>query len=168
MPSIVQILAPLAALVTSLGGIAPVREEGAAPAPAPFEPVAAEQVSIHQRVTIRIGPRSAPMEPLMFDNSMDGGGGPHWVERKMGNCLPINAIAGVQPIDNSRLLLVLADRRMVTARLQKGCQGRDFYSGFIVARNADGLICTGRDSLQSRSGTNCQVTGFTQLVQIGG
>lgn len=167
MPSIVQILAPIAALVSSLGGVVPAREELAEPLP--IAPVVAEQVSIQQRVTIRIGPRSAPMQPMMFDNTMDeGGGGPRWIERKMGNCLPINAIAGVQPIDNGRLLLILADRRLAVAKLQKGCQGRDFYSGFIVNRNADGQICTGRDSLLSRSGTNCQVTGFTQLVQIGG
>ena len=55
---------------------------------------------------------------------------------------------------------------MITARLEKGCQGREFYSGFIVARNADAQICVGRDRLQSRSGTACQVAGFRQLIQI--
>jgi len=161
MSSIAYFLAPIAALVASLGGAGPDRAD-------PLQPATAQQVSIQQRVTVRIGPRPAPMQSMMFDNEMEVDRGPRWVERKMGSCISINSIAGTQPIDNSRLLLVLADRRMVTARLQKGCQGRDFYSGFIVARNADGQICTGRDSLQSRSGTTCQVTAFNLLVQVGG
>ncbi len=106
------------------------------------------------------------MNPMMFDNEMDSARGPRFIERKMGDCLPITAIVGVQAIDNSRLLLILNDRRMVSAKLEKGCQGREFYSGFIVARNADAQICIGRDRLQSRSGMGCQITGFRQLIQI--
>ena len=123
-----------------------------------------------QRVTIRINPRPAPMpmDAMMFDNGLDEARGPRWIERKMGNCLSAGLIAGVQPIDNSRLLLILNDRRLVTARLEKGCQGRDFYSGFMVQRSDDGMICAGRDMLRSRSGSTCQVTGFRQLVQVGG
>lgn len=109
-----------------------------------------------------------PMEAMMFDNGLDEARGPRWVERKMGNCLLAGLVAGVQPIDNSRLLLILNDRRLVTARLEKGCQGRDFYSGFMVQRSDDGMICTGRDALRSRSGSTCQVTGFRQLIQVGG
>lgn len=160
-----HVLAPLMLLLPALGLVE-------APRDLPVDtqdhqPARAEQVSIQQRVTIRVSPRSAPMNPMMFDNEMDSGRGPRFIERKMGDCLPISAIAGVQAIDNSRLLLILNDRRMVTAKLEKGCQGREFYSGFIVARNSDAQICVGRDRLQSRSGTACQVTGFRQLIQVG-
>lgn len=168
MASLSQLLAPLALLLPALAGVGPARE--LAPAEDPLKPLSAQQVTIQQRVTIRINPRPAPMpmDAMMFDNGLDEARGPRWIERKMGNCLSAGLIAGVQPIDNSRLLLILNDRRLVTARLEKGCQGRDFYSGFMVQRSDDGMICTGRDTLRSRSGSTCQVTGFRQLVQVGG
>lgn len=164
MHSIAQILAPLLLLLPGLGVVEVPRDR---PFPLePFQPQSAEQVSIQQRVTIRINPRPAPM-PLdaMFDSDL-ARAGPRFTERKMGKCLSMDSISGVQPIDNTRLLLLLRDRRMVTARLEKGCQGREFYSGFIVARNSDAQICAGRDRLQSRSGMGCQVSGFRQVVQL--
>lgn len=167
MSTFAQILAPLTMLLPALtGSVAPVRD---VPAPVdPLQPLDAEQVSIEQRVTIRVGPRPAPMPmtPLMFDNDPDTG--PRFAERKIGKCLSIQSIAGVQPVDNGRLLLIMRDRRLVTASLRKGCQGRDFYSGFRVEKNSDGQICSGRDLLVSRGGTSCQVTGFYELVQVGG
>ena len=168
MASLSQLLAPLVVLLPALAGVGPARE--LVPAIDPLQPASAEQVTIQQRVTIRINPRPAPMpmDAMMFDNGLEEGRGSRWIERKMGNCLSAGLIAGVQPIDNSRLLLILNDRRLITARLEKGCQGRDFYSGFMVQRSADGMICTGRDTLRSRSGSTCQVTGFRQLVQVGG
>ena len=165
MATFAHILAPLMLLLPALGMVEaprdlPIQAES-------HQPEKAEQVSIQQRVTIRVSPRSAPMTPMLFDNELDTARGPRFIERKIGDCLPIAAIAGVQPIDNSRLLLTLNDRRMITVKLEKGRQGREFYSGFIVARNADAQICVKRDRLQSRSGTACQVTGFRQLIQIG-
>ena len=164
MQSIAQILAPLLLLLPGLGVVEAPRDSEFPIVP--LQPQSAEQVSIQQRVTIRINPRPAPM-PLdaMFDGDVDRSG-PRFTERKMGKCLAMDSIAGVQPIDNSRLLLLLRDRRMVTAKLAKGCQGRAFYSGFIVARNSDAQICAGRDRLQSRSGMGCQVSGFRQVVQL--
>lgn len=166
MHSFAQIMAPIMLLLPALGVVEAPRVEHPV-----FDPLAqdtAEQVSIQQRVTIRVSPRAAPMpmDAMLFDSSMDESRSPRFAERKIGNCLSLEAIAGVQAIDNSRLLLILRDRRMVTVRLEKGCQGREFYSGFIVARNADAQICVGRDRLQSRSGMGCQVTGFRQLVQL--
>jgi hypothetical protein len=166
MATFAQILAPVLLMLPALGVVEVPREMPITLDP--LEAPAAEQVSIQQRVTVRIGPRSAPMpmEPAMFDSAMETGRGPRFVERKFGNCLSMDSIAGVQAIDRDRLLLILKDHRMVTARLEKGCQGREFYSGFIVARNSDAQICVGRDRLMSRSGMGCQVSGFKQLVQI--
>lgn len=167
MQSFALILAPLVLLLPMAGVVEAPR--GGQIAVQPFQPQSAEQVSIQQRVTIRVSPRRAPMplDAMLFESDVDGDRGPRLVERKFGKCLGIDSIAGVQPVDNTRLLLILRDQRMVTARLDKGCQGREFYSGFIVARNSDAQICVGRDRLQSRSGTACQVTGFRQLVQSG-
>lgn len=133
-----------------------------------YRPLDADQVRIEQTVTIRIGPRPAPvtLAPAFFESEMDSSG-PRLVERKFGNCVPVAGIIGVQPAPGNRLLLIMRDQRLLTASLKKGCNSRDYYSGFLIARNQDGLICTGRDKLLARSGANCQVDGFRQLIQVG-
>jgi hypothetical protein len=124
-----------------------------------------QQVSIEQRVTIRVSPRQAPMPPMMFDADTESGG-TRYVERKFGKCLPMSGIVGVQPASGRKLLLIMRDNRIFTAELKKGCQARDFYSGFLVAKSADGMICKERDELRARSGTTCQVSGFRQIVAL--
>lgn len=163
MSPAVQLLAPLALLFPAAMAVeqAPVAERAPLPIAAP-----AQQVSIEQRVTIRINPRPAPMPDVanFVTEGADARGDPRFVERKAGKCLPLGSIAGVQPLSDDRLLLILRDNRLFTARLEKGCQAREFYSGFIVKRNADGQVCVSRDELLSRSGASCQVRGFRQLV----
>ncbi|MBS3931782.1 MAG: hypothetical protein KGZ65_11150 [Sphingomonadales bacterium] len=167
MNPLVQLLAPLVMVLPALGGsdVAP----GAFQSASPADPMVAEQVSIQQSVTIRINPRPAPasMQPAMFSQGFEQDREPRFIERKFGKCLSINSIFGVQPVADDKLLLILNDRRMVTAHLEKGCQARQFYSGMMVKRNADGQVCISRDALQSRSGASCQVTGFRQIIQIG-
>lgn len=126
-----------------------------------------EQVSIEQRVTIRVSPRPAPMAPMMFQNDAGAGGSARYIERKFGKCLPMGGIAGVQPVSGRKLMLIMRDNRIFTAELEKGCQARDFYSGFLVAKSSDGMICKGRDKLRARSGTTCEVDGFRQIVELG-
>lgn len=166
MSPAVQLLAPLALLFPVAVAV-----EQQVPVERPPLPIAApaEQVSIEQRVTIRINPRPAPMPNVsnFIAEGADAGAEPRLVERKAGKCLPLGAIAGVQPLSNDRLLLILRDNRLFTAKLSKGCQAREFYSGFIVKRNSDGQVCVSRDELLSRSGTSCQVSGFKQLVGAG-
>jgi hypothetical protein len=124
-----------------------------------------QQVSIEQRVTIRVAPRQAPMAPVMFEADT-GSSGPRYVERKFGKCLPLSGIVGVQPVSGRKLLLIMRDQRMFTAELEKGCHARDFYSGFLVAKSSDGMICKERDELRARSGTTCQVNGFRQIITL--
>ena len=163
MSPAVQLLAPLALLFPAAMAVEqqPLGERAPLPIAAP-----AQQVSIEQRVTIRINPRPAPMPDIaQFDaEGGDAGSEPRFVEHKAGKCLPLSAIAGVQPLGDDRLLLILRDNRLFTAKLEKGCQAREFYSGFIVKRNTDGQVCISRDELLSRSGASCQVRGFRQLV----
>lgn len=163
MNPVAQLMAPLALLFPAAVVVDQRQPVERAPLPV-AEP--AEQVSIEQRVTIRINPRPAPMPNIanFVTESADVDGEPHFIERKAGKCLQLGAIAGVQPLDSDRLLLILRDNRLFTAKLSKGCQAREFYSGFIVKRNADGQVCVSRDELLSRSGTSCQVSGFRQLV----
>ena len=163
-----QILAPIALLLPALSAVEAPRE-GTQPRPPIAEGPVAQQVPVQRAITIRINARPAPMplEPAMFDDAVQDGAEPKLVERKVGKCLPINAIIGVQPVADDRLLLILQDKRMITAKLEKGCQAREFYSGFIVKRNPDGEICVKRDALLSRSGASCQVVALRQLVPSG-
>lgn len=122
------------------------------------------QVRIEQHFSIRISPGTATMpawviEELEQESRVEGG-----EDRRIGKCLVISSIAALRPGDGDELLLFLNDDRIIGATLEKRCNARDFYSGFYVERNADGAICAGRDTLQSRSGTNCKVRRLHELV----
>lgn len=129
-----------------------------------FRVPAENQVRIERQITIRIAPRGpAPRAPAMFEIP-DRGRPPRIAERRMGKCLPIGGIAGVQVGRDNRLTLFLRDRRTVSLGLEKSCRAQDFYSGFYVERSPDGQLCVDRDRLQSRSGANCALTRLRQLV----
>lgn len=130
------------------------------------EPESARQVRIEQRMTIRIAPRgAAPMMPDAFV-AMEGMVlAPRYLERKIGRCLSMATIAGVQPQGGNRLLLFLRNGAMVAAELDRACRARDFYSGFYLASSSDGNLCVDRDKLLSRNGANCTLTQIRQLIE---
>lgn len=124
------------------------------------------QVRIEQRMQIRIAPRAAmPVRPDMLVDMRRRDEPRELSEKKIGKCVSIAGIAGVQPDRSNRLLLYMRDRRLVSAELERSCRARDFYSGFYLARSADGKLCIDRDSLLSRSGMNCKLTRIRQLVE---
>ncbi|MFC3173461.1 hypothetical protein ACFOD9_04265 [Novosphingobium bradum] len=131
----------------------------------------ARQVRIEQRVIIRIAPgavRGPALDPRrgLFSPFPPEARAPRTIERKIAQCLPVSAIAGVQP-DGSRLLLFMRDQRIVSATLDQGCRARDYYSGFLIERTVDGMLCAGRDKLLSRSGANCGMSRLRQVVVLG-
>ncbi len=131
-----------------------------------YLPPVQRQVRIEQRVVIRIAPASrAPRSNLMAEQSQPVRT-PRFEERKMDDCVEVEGIAGVRPGSGNRLVLYLSDRRMVSAHLDKSCRARDFYSGFYIERNEDGMLCVARDKLQSRSGANCELTRMRELVPV--
>ncbi|MEO7248510.1 MAG: hypothetical protein ABIW31_08655 [Novosphingobium sp.] len=130
----------------------------------------AEQVSIEQHITIRIAPRApSNADPRigMFTDMPERSAAQRLTERAMGKCLAIDGVAGVQIAASNKLVLFLRDARVVTAGLDKGCNAQDFYAGFYVARSADGMMCAGRDKLQSRNGASCKLGKLHQLVAAG-
>src|SRR5262249_44881446 len=132
-----------------------------------FRVQAQNQVRIEQHMQIRITPLSRPMSlpPNFVLDFPQRDAGPRLIERKIGRCLPVAAISGVQPDAGNRLILFMRDRRMVSAMLERACRARDFYSGFYVERTSDGQLCVDRDMLLSRSGVNCKLTRIRQLVE---
>jgi hypothetical protein len=116
-------------------------------------------------MTIRISPRPSPVRPNMLVDLPGREISPRFLERKIGKCLPVSGIAGVQPNGGSRLLLFMRDQRIVSAELERACRARDFYSGFYLSRSTDGRLCVDRDTLLSRSGANCRLSRIRQLVE---
>ena len=122
------------------------------------------QVRIQRRVIVRVSPRRADRQSLIA--TLPSRAPEAYVERKMGNCLPIRDVVAVQA-DAARLLLYTRDRRIISASLEKSCRPRDFYSGFYVEPSKDGNLCVKRDNLQSRSGVSCQMSRIRQLIPAG-
>ena len=129
----------------------------------PARPLAYAQVRIENRVIIRVPRRRpsslAPMTDLFPDTARET-----YREKKIGKCLPMNNILGVQMFSDRFLDLVTQDRRRVRAQLEENCQARSFYSGFYMEKSADGKMCAGRDILHSRTGAKCEIERFRELV----
>lgn len=119
-----------------------------------------QQVRIEQRVVIRISParaRAGSIDDLPLSIP------PRVVERGMSKCVGMRDIVAVQTGSDNRLILFMRSREMISARLEKACAARDFYSGFYVEPSKDGRLCIKRDALQSRNGTKCEVAKFYRL-----
>ena len=174
----------------SLGDVAPVEQGGgewtvewsfaALPLPGPnaapegravwssiadvFRAAPAQQVRIEQRMIIRITPFAATRE--MLAALPQAPLATRFRERKVGKCVAIAGIAGVQIGGDDRLMLFMRDQRMIGASLEKACRARDFYSGFYLERSEDGRLCVDRDMIHSRSGASCSLSRLRQLVAI--
>ena len=129
-----------------------------------FRSAPAEQVRIEQRTIIRITPLGPARE--MLADLPQAPLAPRFRERKVGKCVPIAGIAGVQIGGDDRLMLYMRDQRMIGVSLEKACRARDFYSGFYLERNGDGRLCVDRDMIHSRSGASCSLSRLRQLVAI--
>ncbi|WP_236554063.1 hypothetical protein [Sphingorhabdus sp. 109] len=126
-------------------------------------PLLFAQVRIEKRVIIRVPRRRpTPLAP-MADFSRESVK-KTYREKKMGKCVPMNNILGVQMFADRYLDLITKDRKRIRAQLEDKCQARSFYSGFYVEKTDDGKICTGRDILHSRTGAKCEIDRFRELV----
>lgn len=137
------------------------------PAPAPWRAQAAYQVRVEQRTTIRIISRPGPMLPDPWFAEGRRIAPPRLRERRIGNCLPAGGIVGMGANADRQLIFYMRDQRVVSAMLERTCNVRDFYSGFYMARSADGKLCVNRDTLQARNGANCKVKAIREVIQDG-
>lgn len=130
-----------------------------------MQPMVIYQVRIERRIRIRI-PRRTSTRRSSFSSLADTPRTPpKWKARKIGNCIPMNGIAGVQiSTTENRLMLYMRDSRIIRADLEKACRARDFYSGFYLEQSKDGQLCVDRDVLLTRSGSRCELDRIRQLV----
>jgi len=125
----------------------------AAPSPAEGDPVVLAQLTIRQRVVIRV-PRVAPAVPVA------------WKEGRGAKCVAAADMAGAVVHARDRIDLVLRGGRRVRARLDDECRGLDFYSGFYLRPDRDGMVCAGRDAIRSRSGARCEIARMRLLEAV--
>ncbi|MDR7103490.1 hypothetical protein [Croceicoccus sp. BE223] len=120
------------------------------------------QATVRQRVMIRITPlsRSSP-PPVSVPVPTHR---PRAEGEDMGQCIPLANVAGVKLGQGRNLLLILRNRRVISALLDRTCQVSSFYSGFYVERPADGMLCAGREALHARSGADCQFGSFRDVT----
>ncbi|MBE5073064.1 hypothetical protein IM511_01940 [Erythrobacteraceae bacterium E2-1 Yellow Sea] len=132
----------------------------------PYDDPIQNQVRIERRVVVRISPREPAGRQNLMAELPRAPAPQRFEERKMEKCVPIHNIAGVQTGSGNQLMLYLRDHRVVSARLEKACLARDFYSGFYLEKNKDGKLCVDRDKLQSRAGANCELKRMRELVPV--
>jgi hypothetical protein len=123
-------------------------------APPPPAPVSRySQVLVHEQMVIRIGPGLRFSEPVPI----------RWKEGKGPKCVPARMIAGYAVLAPASVDFVLRDNRRVRAKLDSSCPALDYYHGFYVTPNADGMICADRDVIRSRMGGECGIDKFRSL-----
>jgi hypothetical protein len=130
-----------------------------------YRPEVQHQVHFEERVIIRLAPSPPSVRREVFDAPRRADRPARYKEKKLARCVPIDDIAGIAPLEN-RLLLFMRDHRLLSATLDRVCDPDAFYLGASVERNADGRLCSGRDTLRARTGATCQISRINRLVAL--
>jgi hypothetical protein len=120
------------------------------------EPVRYAQLTVRQQIIVRVParPEGALASPI------------EWKEGKGLKCLPASSVAGAAMSGRDSVDLVLRDRSRVRAKLENSCPALDYYSGFYITSNSDGMICADRQSIRSRMGGECEIDAFKTLKPV--
>ncbi|MFL6843955.1 MAG: hypothetical protein ACJ8ER_03640 [Allosphingosinicella sp.] len=125
---------------------------GAPQAAPPPRPVQYGQTEVREQVIIRFR-QSTPTRI-------------EWKEGKGPKCVPAQAIIAASLVGNNSLDLILRNRQRVRAKLESRCPALDYYYGFYLTRNPDGMVCQDRDIVRSRMGGACGIDKFRSLEPI--
>lgn len=111
------------------------------------------QVIVRSHVVVRVQAVTVPVRPLatLFH------------ERKGPRCVALVGLAGAAVIVANSVDLVLRDGGRVRARFAASCPALDYYSGFYLVPNADGMMCAGRDVVRDRAGGECPIDRIRAL-----
>jgi hypothetical protein len=89
-----------------------------------------------------------------------------WKEGKGPKCVPARAIAFATLVGKSSVDLILRNRQRVRAKLESSCPALDYYYGFYITPNPDGMVCEDRDNIRSRMGGACEIDRFRGLEPV--
>jgi hypothetical protein len=112
----------------------------------------------HQQIIIHVSPG-----PRVGTGVRNARQNVAWEEDRGPRCVPIRQIIGAAQIGQESVDLVLRDSSRVRARLNRRCPAMDYYLGFYVRPNPDGMICADRDEIRSRAGGACGIERFRSL-----
>lgn len=126
-------------------------ERAAAPAPAQYA-----QLIVRQQIIVRVPARPRPGLPQA--NPIE------WKEGKRRKCVSARSVAGATLLGRNSVDLILRDNSRIRAKLQNSCPALDYYNGFYISPNADGMICADRDVIRSRVGGECEIDSFRSLT----
>lgn len=136
-----------------------------APAPGQLDGVEVAQMTVHERIIIRV-PRMGAGRTAMpaAATRLSVPQPPAWKEKKGPKCVAVADIGGALVSGPDAVDLVMAGGKRLRARLDDDCGPMDFYNGFYLRPKADGKVCANRDVLRIRSGTSCGIAKFRTLV----
>jgi uncharacterized protein YcaQ len=86
-----------------------------------------------------------------------------WKEKKGPKCVAARQVIAAALISPGSVDLLLRDRSRLRAKLDSSCPALDYYYGFYVTPNPDGMICADRDVIRSRMGGECGIDKFRTL-----
>jgi hypothetical protein len=86
-----------------------------------------------------------------------------WKEGKGPKCIPARGILAATRAVKDSVDLILRSRQRVRAKLESSCPALDYYYGFYITPNPDGMVCEDRDNIRSRMGGACEIDRFRSL-----
>jgi hypothetical protein len=116
------------------------------------------QVSVRQQIIVRVPSRLRLAPPP--------GTPVEWKEGKGPECVPAKLIAGATLLGRNSVDLIFRNNSRVRAKLEKSCPALDYYHGFYISPNEDGMICADRDVIRSRMGGECEIERFRSLKPV--
>lgn len=121
--------------------------------------VALAQLTIHQRIVIRI-PRITRERPDRRSQPPEL----RWVEKKGLKCVAMATLEGALISANDSVDLMIEDGTRLRAHFDDKCPAIDFYSGLYIKGTPDGMVCARRDSIRARSGSSCRIDRLRRLA----
>jgi hypothetical protein len=126
---------------------------GAAPPPPAAVPSQYTQIIVREQIVVRVPPRLRQSDGIGF----------RWKEHKGPKCIPARAIAAAAVMGQDSVDLLLRDNRRLRMKLDSKCPALDYYYGFYISPDPDGMICADRDLIRSRVGGECGIDRFRLL-----
>jgi hypothetical protein len=126
--------------------------------PPPATPAQFAFQIVQQRIIIRVPTRRPPRPAARRTRP-----GFTWRETATADCFSASDIAQARFTRPGIVDMLLRDRRLVRARLDSECVALGYYSAFYLVPGEDGRICVDRDSIVSRGGSECAISGFNLL-----
>lgn len=111
------------------------------------------QLVVREQIVVRVRGRPTSAAPAPA----------RWKETKGPKCVSAKGILAAALTSQDSVDLIMRDKSRIRAKLESSCPALDYYYGFYITPNADGMICEDRDRIRSRVGGQCGIDRFRGL-----